>query len=509
MLEHTTRIAHPIHLSSSRDADGARMCMACWKSQRLPCSRCGTETYIALRWPSGPVCADCVDQALAAPEPCSRCGTVRPSVAAPGSLPHCPECADLRFGYQCTGCGQFTRPLRNGQCARCQITACLAAAVPGGVPGALSEFLDEALWDDPERGIRWLRGSPAARIMLSLLAAPPVTHESLDAAAGTADGPAAERLRSMLVAAGVLPYRDPGLDHYHRRVAELLSAVPAESQMAVRRYARWAVTRPLRQRVLDGEVPSADLIRWPIDRIRTAVQFSTGLAHAGQSLQMATQSHLDAWAAEVPSTAPALRAFVNWATIHGYMAAGLEVPWRASREARRGMGDEERLGLAGRLLRAKAGEPRDRLGAILILLFGQQATRVARLRASAVSLDADGRVHIALGDTPVRLREPLASLAVTVAADARQAGSPWLFPGENGAMSSDRFRDRLGKVGLGSVLMARNSARAAFAADIPPALLADKLGLSISAAVAWSKAVGAARSDYAGLRTAPPGGRRK
>jgi hypothetical protein len=82
------------------------------------------------------------------------------------------------------------------------------------------------------------------------------------------------------------------------------------------------------------------------------------------------------------------------------------------------MGDE-----AGRLLRAGEGEPQDRLGAILILLFGQQATRVARLRASAVSLGADGRVHIALGDTPVRLREPLASLAVTVADDARQAGT--------------------------------------------------------------------------------------
>jgi hypothetical protein len=56
------------------------------------------------------------------------------------------------------------------------------------------------------------------------------------------------------------------------------------------------------------------------------------------------------------------------------------------------------------------------------------------------------------------------------------------------------------QVGVTSVQMARNSALAAFAADVPPALLADKLGLSISAAVAWSKAVGAARTDYSGLR---------
>jgi hypothetical protein len=168
------------------------------------------------------------------------------------------------------------------------------------------------------------------------------------------------------------------------------------------------------------------------------------------------------------------------------------------------MDDEARLDLAERLLRAGKGEPRDRLGASLILLFGQQATRVARLKADAVSTDTDGRVYLVLGDTPIRLREPLAHLAITVADDARQARSPWLFPGENGPMSSDQFRNRLGRVGLDKVLLARNSARAAFAADVPPALLADKLGLSINAAVAWSKAVGAARSDYAGLRQSPP-----
>jgi hypothetical protein len=71
-------------------------------------------------------------------------------------------------------------------------------------------------------------------------------------------------------------------------------------------------------------------------------------------------------------------------------------------------------------------------------------------------------------------------------------------------MSSDQFRRRLTRVGVSSVLLARNSARASLAADVPSALLADQLGLSIDAAVAWSKAVGAARADYAGLRNSPP-----
>jgi hypothetical protein len=180
-------------------------------------------------------------------------------------------------------------------------------------------------------------------------------------------------------------------------------------------------------------------------------------------------------------------------------AAGLEVPWQPSREERRAIDDEDRIALAGRLLRDQDKEPRDRLGAVLVLLFGQSAARLARLRADAVSHD-DGRVYLALGETPVRLREPLAHLAITVADSARRSGSLWLFPGESGPISSDQFRRRLARAGVGNVLSARNSARASLAADVPPALLADKLGLSIDATVAWSKAVGAARADYAGLR---------
>ena len=82
------------------------------------------------------------------------------------------------------------------------------------------------------------------------------------------------------------------------------------------------------------------------------------------SLGTVTQSLLDAWVAELPGTCPALRAFVQWSAAHGYMARGLEVPWRASREDRHGMNDEERITLAGRWLRAETADPPARLGAV-------------------------------------------------------------------------------------------------------------------------------------------------
>jgi len=311
---------------------------------------------------------------------------------------------------------------------------------------------------------------------------------------------AVERLRSDLVAAGVLPPREPALHRYHQRVTELIATVPSPGQLVVRRYARWAVTRPLQERLLDGATLTADLTRWPLARVRVAAQFTATLTERGGSLAAVTQSLLDAWVAELPGTGPALRAFVQWSAAHGYMARGLEVPWRASREDRRGMNDEDRITLAGRLLRDETADPPARLGAVLILLFGQKSSRLVLLKTGDVSVDEDGRVLLALGQAALRLREPLAQLALQVADTARAAGSPWLFPGMNGPLSSDRFRERLAAVGLPRVLPARNAALATLAAEVPPALLADKLGLSLSAAVMWSKAVGAARADYAGLR---------
>ena len=55
-------------------------------------------------------------------------------------------------------------------------------------------------------------------------------------------------------------------------------------------------------------------------------------------------------------------------------------------------------------------------------------------------------------------------------------------------------------MGLREILPARNGALAALASQVPPTLLADEIGLSLSGASMWTKAIGAARGEYAGLR---------
>src|SRR5262249_1744938 len=129
-------------------------------------------------------------------------------------------------------------PLRRGQCARCRLAAEIAAVAPGGVPAILTEFVDESLLSDPARGLRWIQASAVAPALRALLAGAPATHRTLDDArqhsgrgvtSGATNPPrsadhtmAVKRVRCELVAAGVLPQREPTLDRYHQRVAELI-----------------------------------------------------------------------------------------------------------------------------------------------------------------------------------------------------------------------------------------------------------------------------------------------
>lgn len=233
-----------------------------------------------------------------------------------------------------------------------------------------------------------------------------------------------------------------------------------------------------------------------------ALAFAGAACTDGGGLNEIRQSQLDAWLAELPSHRPALRAFVLWAARHGYMNTALEVPAASSRELRTAMDDTERLQLTRQLLRERTEDPPARLAGVLVLLFGQRVSHLAVLARTAVTVDDDGRVRLALSGTPIRLRQPLAALALEVTEDATARGSTWLFPSSQGnrPLSSERLRERLAALGLVRVLLARNSAIGALAAQIPPALLADQLGLSLSAAATWSKAVGAARGDYTALR---------
>jgi hypothetical protein len=216
-----------------------------------------------------------------------------------------------------------------------------------------------------------------------------------------------------------------------------------------------------------------------------------------------SQSQLDAWVRELPGHQAPLRAFVGWAVSRHYLPAGLEVPAARSREVRTARTTPNACNWhVICCANATTTHPSGSSPYSLCVWPARHPPRgpsPVRTRGRR----RRPRVTLALSSTPLRLREPLAGLALRVADDARARDRPtWLFPSSQGkrVLSADRLRERIAALDVDRALHARNGALNAFAAQMPPALLADQLGLSLSAATLWSKAAGPARSDYVGLR---------
>ena len=149
--------------------------------------------------------------------------------------------------------------------------------------------------------------------------------------------------------------------------------------------------------------------------------------------------------------------------------------------------------------------------------------RLAALRRSSVTTSADGRTTVSLGSEALVLAPPLDQLARDLVtggdsdpttggvAQSFPDGVEWLFPGRRaGQPIGDKgLSRRLTKLGI-PVRGARNSALLELAREVPPAILADLLGLTPEAVDRWRELAGGDWTTYvAASRSAsgpPPGG---
>jgi integrase len=151
-----------------------------------------------------------------------------------------------------------------------------------------------------------------------------------------------------------------------------------------------------------------------------------------------------------------------------------------------------------------------RLVRALVLLYGQQASAIARLRRSDVT-SASGLVSIRLGRDAVVLDEPLATIAAELAAAAvpdaqprgiarafNTEGDGWLFPGHGPGkpLGEAALRQDLTKLQI-RTRAGRNTALLALAGDVPPMVLCDLLGVGSSTAERWRGYAGGAWATYA------------
>lgn len=480
------------------------ICPCCSPKTTAVCARCGAQRPPQARWPEGPVCDPCYTAALQHRGPCARCGAQRRLVAPPG--PHadtCADCAGLPLTHTCTDCGIEDKLYEQNRCARCSLrrrTTTLLAGADGQVPARLASLLEAiCAARNPKSALNWLARSHGAALLADLAAGTlPATHQALDAHPRRR---AADFLRHMLTAADVLAPRDEELTRTAHWLDDILHTVtPETAQRHLRSYATWQVMRRLRASAQRAARPRS-YTGHARRNIRAAAEFLGWLHTHDRTLAQCTQADVDAWLTTGPSTAQ-VRDFLSWAATHGHCPT-LTIPGPASNTGT-ATSQDQRWTQATRLLHDETLDPTDRAAGCLLLLYGQQLSRIATMTINQVAT-RNGTVHIQLGEHDIPVPEPLGKVLTELVRNGRAytgTGSPtqtdWLFPGglPGKPITASRLGQRLRTLGI-NAQAGRRAALTDLAAQLPAAVLADLLGLAPTTAVKWMRQAGGDWSGYA------------
>ena len=480
------------------------VCLSCSPRATARCARCGQDRPPTARWPEGPVCDPCYTAALRHRARCASCGEMRRLAAQPGpGADTCSDCAGLPVTHACTDCGIEDKLYERGRCDRCSLrrrTAALLAGPDGEIAAGLLPVLEAiCAARTPKSALNWLRRSHGAALLANLASGKlPATHQALDADQRRR---AADFLRHMLTAGGVLPPRDQELARTGQWLTGVLEAVePPPARQLVRAYATWQVMRRLRAsagRAMRPRTYTAHAHR----NVRAAAGFLAWLHSCGRALADCRQADIDAWLATGPAACEA-QDFLSWAAAHGHCQA-FTFPGRV-RASGAAASQEQRWEQTARLLHDDTLDPTDRAAGCLLLLYGQQLSRIAAMTTSQVTSHGDA-VLVRFGDHHVPVPEPLGVILTELIRTGRThtgTGSPlttpWLFPGglPGQPITPGRLGGRLRALGV-YAQTGRRAALTDLAAQLPAAVLADLLHLAPTTAVRWMRQAGGDWSGYA------------
>ncbi len=487
-------------------ASRAPICAGCAPRRKATCAHCGASRPPVARWPEGPVCDSCYTAALRHRGTCDRCGETRRLVAPPG--PAATACADCAggagiSGHVCSDCGIEDKLYERGRCPRCALrrrTGVLLRAGTETVPAELEPIYRSIIaTSTPRTALNWLRKGAGATLLGELAAGRlALSHEALDAHPHLA---AAAYLRQMLVANGALAARDEALARTEARVGQQITAISRDAdRRLLQAYATWRVLRRLR-RSAEKEGRPRTYTHHARVRVNAAITFLDWLAARKLTLAAAGQADVEEWLAG-GSARYNVRDFLLWAAERGHCQA-LHVPALA-RNRGAATDAEKRWTLLARLLHDDSLELTDRVAGSLLLLYGQQLSRIAAMRTDQLRC-RDEQTFLRFGAAEVVIPEPLDELLVALARDGRRyrgVGSPpdtdWLFPGMHPGqpLTAKHLGLRLRRIGV-YALPGRRAALMSLAAQLPAAVLADLLNVSPTTAVGWVRDAGGDWSRYA------------
>ena len=464
------------------------------------------RVWVAVRrWPDGWLCSSCFAKACETYGVCDGCGVDRllPGIGPAGQR-WCTDCAGGLGDFTCTRCGQEGWNHYRGVCGRCVLKERLALALDDGTgrvrPELVPLFDLVTGMDRPRSGILWLSRPRVPRLLGALARGEvPLTHEGV-----TSLEPwrSALYLRDLLVTAGILPPVDRFLFLFERWLPGWLADIadPGHRQLLAT-YAQWRILRSLRTTAAEGPIGH---YRQQIARrqLRVAAAFLQHLHAQHTDLADCSQAQLEDWFAHATDAdKTGLRPFLNWASSSKQMRRLQTPPTTVSTPTP--MTPHDRLAWIQRIHEGEGMDLTERVVALLILLYAQPLTKVARLTVDDITI-VDGQMLIRLGDPPAPVPPPFDALigryldARPNLTTATNAGSRWLFPGRRAGqpLHPTTFRLRLHRLGIPN-LTGRSRALREMLLQAPPSVVAGMLGYTTDKAEAIAAESGATWKRYA------------
>jgi integrase len=240
-------------------------------------------------------------------------------------------------------------------------------------------------------------------------------------------------------------------------------------------------------------------------RHTVTIEFCNWLAaEHNMAVDEVTQAHIDLWKSTGPTTRDHILRFIRWAIKAKLVASDLEVtPHRRGTAPR--MPIAQQNAVIEKVAHQQTLHPRDRLAAILIIVFAQRAEDVAALTWDKVAITSD-TATIDLAGLPIHLPPPLDEPVRALAASnynsqtAAHRNSPWVFrgytPGRH--IAPTHLRNYLRPVL--AALEARLGTLNELTQTTPIAILAETLGYSPQTLEAHARASASTYSRYIATR---------
>jgi hypothetical protein len=306
-----------------------------------------------------------------------------------------------------------------------------------------------------------------------------------------------------LVAVGALPERDEELVRLEQALTDFLAQQQDLNRRRIlHRYLIWNLLRRLRSRNSGRRTTRQQVLRIRLHR-RATEAFLDWLDVHQLTLDTFGQSALERWLSDpAGSYRYETATFIRWAHANKLTSAYLKAQrWHGPVSALNG---DQRWTTARQLLHDTTLDAEDRLAGLLLLLYAQRSSAIALLTTDQIAIGSD-EVSISFGRTPIRLPHPVDELAREVVAARKghatigaTAPSRWLFPGGQPGrpISAERLKVRLNQLGI-RPNQARSTALFQLATEIPAAILARTLGISVNSAVRWQQISAGDWADYA------------